>query len=176
MSDDGAIKASVDKELGEDDMRKLLGSNTKIITYPNLAGKSIEDVFDANGNCVILFLTENQNTGHWIGLIRHSPDAIEFFDSFGKKPDGDMSWLSKQEQVSLGETHPLITEMLSGFGGRVVHNTTKLQKDSSSTCGRHVACRMRNKSVPLSDYVNRLKATGDPDRAVTDLTAKVLGH
>jgi hypothetical protein len=165
--DEGTLRELMNKELGEDDIRSLLGNDIKIITYPELANHTLDTVFDPQGRCVILFLTESDHDGHWIGL-RKSSDGVEFFDSFGKQPDGDLSWLSSAEKIKLHETKPLLHDLLQS-AGRVDYNKKKLQRDSSSTCGRHVCWRLLNPG-PLSQYVNTLVGSGDPDKYVCQKT------
>ena len=171
MADDALLKQLADKELGEDDIRKLLGSDVKIITYPQLERETPETVFDGKGRCVILYLTESANEGHWIGLIKQKDGSIEYFDSFGLKPDGEAHWLSAKERVALHETQPLLHKLLSGT--KWYSNPKKLQKDSSSTCGRHVCWRMLNPG-PLSQYVNTLVGSGNPDRYVCEKTYAII--
>jgi hypothetical protein len=167
-------------EMTEDDMKKLLRSfgNVNILAYPDLAGKTIDDVFGPCEVCVLLFLTDpkNKNEGHWVGLMKHGSGMIEHFDSYGLGPDREMSWLDRSALASLKESRPLLHDLLRSFPGRVIHNTTKLQRDVSgiSTCGRHVACRLLHKDIPIRKYASDLLYSGDPDRTVVDFTESIL--
>jgi len=80
--------------LSNSDIERILGK-TKILTYPELGDlRNWEDAFDEQGRSVVLFLTENEQTGHWVGLIRNDK-TIEYFDPYGEAPEGDKKWLSK---------------------------------------------------------------------------------
>ncbi len=71
--------------LSEDDIRKLIG-NVPIMRYPELEKFSNPDeMFKGHRAVVLLFLTENQNNGHWLAVLNH-PDQIEVFDSYGVSP------------------------------------------------------------------------------------------
>jgi hypothetical protein len=68
--------------LSEDDIRKIAG-DIPIYRYPELASMSSpDDLFKGKKAAVLLFLTDDKDTGHWLTVINH-PDQIEVFDSFG---------------------------------------------------------------------------------------------
>jgi hypothetical protein len=161
-----------DYELGEDDIRKLLG-NVRIMTYPELAKETIQSLFPKDGMVVILFLTESKTKGHWTSLSKKGND-VEYFDSYGIKPDGERAWLDKKERISLNEVRPLIHELLKSHAGPVYYNEKKLQKGSVATCGRHVVVRGWNLDLPISQYSKALLASGNPDLTVCVETFKRL--
>lgn len=71
--------------LSEDDIRKLIG-NVPIMRYPELEKFSNPDeMFKGHRAVVLLFLTENQDNGHWLAVLNH-PNQIEVFDSYGVSP------------------------------------------------------------------------------------------
>lgn len=167
------FKQVSDYELSEDDIRKLLG-NVRIITYPDLAKETLQSLLPKDGIVVILFLTESKQEGHWTALLRRG-DTIEYFDSYGIKPDGERAWLDQRHRISLEETRPLIHELLKGYTGPVTYNRKKLQKGSVATCGRHVVVRGWNLNLPISTYSEGLLKEGDPDLIVCEETFKKLG-
>jgi len=167
------FKTVADYELGEDDIRKLLG-NVRIMTYPELAKETLETLFPSDGMVVILFLTESKVKGHWTCLSKKG-DAIEYFDSYGIKPDGERAWLDKRERITLGEVRPLINELIQTHKGPVYYNEKKLQKGSVATCGRHVVVRGWNLDLPISTYSKQLQGKGDPDLVVCEQTFKRIG-
>lgn len=168
-------KKVADYELSEDDIRKLMG-NVKVITYPDLAKETLDTLFPQDGTVVILFLTEAPNVGHWTSLTKKG-GLLEYFDSYGIKPDGELAWLDDEKAVELGQTRPLIWDLLKRNPGeeRVQYNSRKLQKGGVSTCGRHVVVRGWNVDLPVSVYGQRLVGEGDPDQIVCEETFKKLG-
>jgi hypothetical protein len=167
------FKKVADYELGEDDIRKLLG-NVPILTYPELAKHTLQSLLPKDGMAVILFLTESEKEGHWTSLSRRG-DEIEYFDSYGIKPDGERQWLDEAKRISLGEVRPLIHDLLKGHNGPVEYNSKKLQKGSTATCGRHVVVRGWNLDLPISTYARALEAKGSPDLIVCEETFRRLG-
>ena len=161
-----------DYELGEDDIRKLLG-NVRIMTYPDLAKETVQSLFPSDGIVVILFLTESKVKGHWTSLSKKG-NVLEYFDSYGIKPDGERAWLDKRERIALDEVRPLINELIKTHTGPVYYNEKKLQKGSVATCGRHVVVRGWNLDLPISTYSKNLLARGDPDLIVCEETFKRL--
>jgi hypothetical protein len=161
--------------LGEDDLRKLLG-NVPIYRYPELEKlSSPEEMFKGHDAVIILFLTEDQDTGHWLAVLNY-PDHYEVFDSFGVAIDGNRTWLSKAELLEFNETAPLLQQLLSKGNKPVTHNTTKLQQDDSDTCGRWVAARILNRAMPLPQFVSMMKGgAGKPDDTVTRMIYSLLG-
>ena len=68
--------------LSEDDIRNMVG-NIPIFRYPDLEKFATPDeMFNGSRAVVLLFLTEDKNTGHWITVLNH-PNEIEVFDSYG---------------------------------------------------------------------------------------------
>lgn len=170
-----------DHALSDSEIKKLV-PGVKIISYPDLQKfPTLESVLDPQGRVVILFLTENKSSGHWVCLFRNGKKTFEWFDSYGLRPDGNMRWLSKSKLIALNEEIPVLTDLIVAAekgGARVDHNPYKLQGDHTGieTCGRHVACRLLQKHLPLDDYVKWVTKGGrqDPDSVVTEYTNSII--
>jgi hypothetical protein len=171
--DFGAIKAYA---LTDEDINKILGG-TVIMTYPELQDVSrIEDIFDKDGRSVLLFLTEDETTGHWTGLIR-SEKMIEYFDPYGSAPDADRKWLSKNKLKELDEEKPMLTKLLRASHMKVYFNTYAFQSDRQdiNTCGRWVVARLLHRKKTLREFYNMVKKSGmKPDDFVSALTFQIL--
>ena len=166
--------------LSDSDIEKMLGGIT-IFKYPELNNmKSINDIWDSQGRAIMLFLTENQNTGHWIALIRRNKNTVEYFDPYGGyKPDGEREWLSKEKQEELGEDEPLLARMLREAGYSVISNPYKFQKEETgvNTCGRHCVCRLGLKHLTIKQYKEAIDDSGlSPDDFVSAVTSQLLGQ
>lgn len=166
--------------LGDDDLRDILGQDLKVLTYPELKGQTLKSLLGPGGHTLLLFLTENATTGHWLAVLgQEGGKKIEVFDSFGTPVDGDRAWLDQSRLLSLHETLPLLGDILKEAnqeGIQVVHNTHKLQSDRVDTCGRHVAVRLLHGDIPINEYVSQLKGAGNPDEVVTSITYKLIGR
>jgi hypothetical protein len=161
--------------LSNDDLRKILGP-VRIITYPELENETLDTLFKEQPYVIILFLTEDENTGHWQCMLkREGGKELEVFDSFGIKVDGNRQWLSKDRQQALDQTMPNIHNIVKGFPGELVYNNVKLQEDSRNTCGRHIASRILHDHLSIQDYISLIERSGiKPDEFVTLLTYRIL--
>lgn len=169
--------------LSDGDIRKLLGAGTTVLLYPQL--QDMQSVpFDRNGICVVLYLTENDHTGHWTLLLQRSSTEIEFFDSFGLPPDGDARWLNSQKRASLGESQQLIQAVLRRMkvenpSLQVYYNTRDFQskQEGVDDCGRYVAARALLRHLSLDQFGAEVDASGmSPDEWVVRFTSARLGY
>jgi hypothetical protein len=153
------LKRIKDYALSNDDINAILEPDTKIFTYPKFnTMDSIEQAFDSEGRCVFLFLTENEHTGHWLCMFK-KPEGIEYFDSYGDKPDAQRNWLSEDKLIALDEAEPRLTELLRASGERVYYNTFQYQTERGdiSTCGRWCASRLLCREMSNLQFFNFVK-------------------
>lgn len=163
--------------LSDTDIQKVLGG-VKLFRYPELHHMdSIEDAFDDSGRCMILYLTENMDTGHWVCMIKRE-NTIEYFDPYGGyKPDSERKWLSQAQLEKLGQDEPTLSRMIKAGGYKVESNPHHFQKEAPgvNTCGRHCCVRLLNANLSLPEYAKMVKDSGQsPDEFVTHLTSQVL--
>ena len=163
--------------LSDGDLHKIL-PGLKIMTYPELNDmNSIEEAFDSQGRCMILYLTEDEHTGHWVCMIKKAR-TIEYFDPYGKyRPDEEGKWLSKEKRLELGEDFPTLTHLLRDSRYKVLVNPYHFQKDSSniSTCGRHCITRLYRKDLSLPQYKKLVDSSGmNPDDFVSSFTYDMI--
>jgi len=163
--------------LSDADIRRILGSGIKIITYPDLNKMSdISQAFDKKGRCIMLYLTENSSTGHWTCML-NKPSGIEFFDPYGNPPDYVLQELPMEQREELGEAQPILTELLKASGKPVYYNSYGFQKDKAdvNTCGRHSVVRCLYDTKSLDEYKKIMDTSGmSPDNFVSALTANSI--
>lgn len=158
---DGLGRAK-DYPLSDEDIRKMLGSDIKIMTYPMLKDMTnINECFDRKGRCIILFLTTGPTEGHWCCMLRR-PDRIEFFDPYGEAPEEQKDNIAPQMLDQLDEDKPYLTSLMRASGMPIYYNTHSFQQDRSrvNTCGRHCVTRCLYGTYPLEKYLNMIKKTG----------------
>lgn len=162
-----------DYPLSDADIRKILGNNIKIITYPQLKYmKSINECFDNQGRCILLFLTNSPTEGHWCCMLRKKK-GIEFFDPYGEAPEEQKDGVPKGQLEALDETKPYLTALMRSSGLPVFYNTHKFQRESASinTCGRHCVVRCLYAPYSIQKYASIIKKSGmSPDDFVSGLT------
>ena len=106
---------------------KFKGQNIKIVTYPEL--KDYNDITELVPEeicaCFILIET-SKNSGHWTVVARYHGN-IYYFDSYGVKPDGELSHISKTLRYELGEDHNYLTYLLESTDMNVTYNNFQFQ-------------------------------------------------
>jgi hypothetical protein len=164
--------------LGDDDIRKLLGSGIKITSYAKMDKHNhINELLDGNGRGVIFYPQQNEQQGHWTALIRKGRE-IEFFDPYGEPPDTAKHLLSQQKLEKMNMDQPHLLKLLKESGCRIIFNKVQLQElaDDVATCGRHIVSRLLYHKYPLRRYREILRRSGtNPDEFVVKLTYKELG-
>jgi hypothetical protein len=162
-----------DYPLSDGDIRRMLGDDISIKTYPDLAKmRSINECFDSKGRCILLFLTSSPTEGHWCCLL-NKKKGIEFFDPYGDKPEKQKEGVPQSRLEALNQSQPYLTKLLRASGRPVYYNTHDFQQDKRSinTCGRHCVVRCLYGPYSLNKYKDIIDASGlSPDNFVSGLT------
>jgi hypothetical protein len=145
--------------LGNDDLLDLIDLEPSNIftTHQLTEHNNIDELLDRKGRGIMLFLTENDKTGHWIGLLRKG-NTLEIFDPYGNKP---REWEKKLNSIK-GLNPPIETleNLIKGSGYKIKINNVKHQpinNSSSSTCGKHTALRLILNKLSLEEYNKFMK-------------------
>ena len=164
-------------------LKDILGSDVKILTYPDLAKyNNLDELLPRAYDYVIILLLESPSSGHWCALLRYS-SVFEWFDSYGFPVDYDLThWLSPLHRLKLGESKKYLCYLLQGRN--FMYNKVKYQqmKPNVNTCGSHVAYRchkFKTASFTLRDYqqhvYNACKVNGlTPDELVAKFVSSML--
>lgn len=165
--------------LSKEDILSMIPT-LKIITYPQLHDyDNIDDALDEKGRLLILYLTEDEHTGHWVCLLkRRNTNTIEYFDPYGNyKPDEEGKWLSPQDLKRFKQDSKYLTELLGRSKYRVVYNKVPFQTEHEdvNTCGRHCVTRLYFKHLPLNKYTEMIMNSGThPDDFVSGFTYHLI--
>jgi hypothetical protein len=126
---------------------------------------------------MMLYLTEDASTGHWVCMIKRGKE-IEYFDPYGGyKPDSERRWLSPQKLEELGQDEPTLSRMIKAAGYKVVSNPYHFQREGIdiNTCGRHCCSRLLFSHLPLKDYKAMITESRVPaDKFVTLFISQLL--
>jgi len=162
-----------DYPLSDGDLRKILGDDISIITYPELNKiNDINQIFDKKGRCILLFLTSSPTAGHWCCLL-NKKKGIEFFDPYGEAPEEQKDGADPALLDQLGQRQPLLVKLLRKSGKPVFYNTYPFQKDNKSinTCGRHCVVRLLYAPYSLDKYKRIIDSSRlSPDDFVSGIT------
>ena len=163
--------------LSNDDINRVLGG-TNIYPYPDLKQfASLDEALDDKGRMVLLYLTENEQTGHWVCVYKDGK-SIRYFDPYGKPPENPKSWISPAQNARLGQHQNYLTQLMKGAGKPVFYNTHPYQKmgDDVNTCGRHAITRLLLKDMDDAQYYEVVKDSDvNPDDFVSFATYFLLG-
>ncbi len=183
MNNEQLLESLKGYALSDLDLQHILNPDTKIHKYTDLYKiKHIDELFDSLGRCILLYLTEDQNTGHWIGLLKKG-NEIEFFDPYGHPPDtqGENLNVPYENNELFGQNYPRLLELVKKGGYKLRFNNKPLQKEdySIATCGRHTATRLLFYKLSLEQYhelMDKLEngIIDDADDVVTKLTYDIL--
>lgn len=151
----------------------LLNPDTKILRYTELYNyANIEEVFGRGSKVIILYLIQNQNSGHWVCLFKNKK-GINFFDSYGVRPDYELEMLSNTQRQNLNEQQDYLRYLLRGK--HVTYNNITYQKDHTATCGCFVTHRLHNSNLNDLEYFNIFyKNNYDPDIFVAQYCHNLL--
>ena len=160
---DGGLSEVRAHPMTDGEIRKILGNDIKIITSRELVNiRKVDDLFDKQGRCVLLYTPHDPTSGHWVCLM-HKGDCIHYFDSYGDKAD---------IPEDLGDVPPYLTEILKQSGLPVYYNTHQYQKEREdfATCGRWCVARLLYKDkTPEQFHAIVKKFKGQPDDFVSGL-------
>lgn len=174
---DGGVKKALTYPLSDSDIKAILGSDTSILTYPDLENvETIDQIFDRYGRCVMLFPTMSANEGHWCAMLKKGRE-IEFFDPYGEAPEDQKDGMSRSKQEQLDMDQPYLTDLFRKSGYRIYYNTYPFQKGSPNiaTCGRHCVVRLLYAPYDLDQYKKAVdKSKMSPDEFVLGVTADKL--
>jgi len=163
-----------DYPLSDSDIRKILGKDISIITYPELNNiQNISQIFDKKGRCILLFLTQSETAGHWCCLL-DKPDGIHFFDSYGQAPEKQKQGADPALLDRTNQDEPRLTQLMKQSGRPVYYNTHDYQQDNPSvnTCGRWACVRCLYAPYSDKDFYKVVKSSGmTGDNFVSALTA-----
>ena len=112
--------------LSNEDINIML-NGTKIFKYPDLEDmNSIDEIFDDQGRAVMLFLTKDENTGHWISLHKKE-NIIYYFDPYGYDVDEEKEFIPDYKLEELNQEQPFLMDLFKKSKYKVYSNQYAFQ-------------------------------------------------
>ena len=140
---------------------------------------SIDELLDRLGRGVLFFRTEDNQTGHWIGILKQG-DTIEVYDPYGFHPEDFKMKLGAGN--GLNPDMSILEELINRSGYKMITNNQRNQSLSPdvATCGRHSVIRLMFRHLNNKQFNKFLKeinhSTGiNPDELATGLTMELIG-
>ena len=159
------------KMFSDSDFKRYFGDD-KVIKYSDLSNYSnINELLPLDKDFRIILVESKYNEGHWVALLKYG-DIIEWWNSYGTKPEYDFKFIPTPVKHLLGQGGNLLTKLLNtkSKGQKVYYNKKKFQKvvEGVNTCGRWCIARILAMLVgyELDDFINKVEEksyeTGKP--------------
>lgn len=173
------LKEAKQYSLSNTDIEDLIGK-TNIFTYPELENiRHIDELFRKGKNgvetAIMLYLTDSDNVGHWIGLIKKG-NTIEMYDPYGNKPEK----LNKEVggNMNYKQDPKLLRDKVEESGYNLIHNSNQHQPISPNinTCGRHAVMRVMFGKLSLDEYHKKINKIAKDNGVSIDDIATALTY
>lgn len=134
---------------------------TNIFSSPKISEViHIDELLDRKGRGIMLYLTENDATGHWVGILKKN-NTIEIFDPYGFNPNEWNEELGAKEYLN-----PPIKELenlIKNSGYKMIYNKKRHQplKFGNNSCGKHTILRLLFHKFSLDEYNKIMKSFKD---------------
>jgi hypothetical protein len=160
------LKQIVNTPLSVEEIKAFLPS-TPVILYADFKKmKTLPPVV------VYLFLT-TEKYGHWCCVLRKGKN-VEFFDSYGIKPEGEHAFVSPEMLDHLKERDHFLCDLCAKYNWSMTYNSHTLQGPNTKTCGRHCVARVDKKDLSSSAYVAWLQSVARAARTTPDFVVSFL--
>jgi hypothetical protein len=152
------LKYEEDIALSDTDIRNQLGGTCNIVVYPDLHNYASLDELMGVNNCAVILYESKPEYGHWTTVFKPNRDTVEFFNSYGSEPDANLKNIPEPFRHKSHQDYPYLSKLLLDSPYDLTYNPYKLQKKNNDvrTCGRHVVERLKNKNLPLTQYIDML--------------------
>jgi hypothetical protein len=164
------------ESMGDDDIRYYL-PKARIMKYNDLSKfKTIEQLLPTNKSYVILlYPVSSATSGHWVALNRYN-DIIEYYDSYGSKPDIPLTWAKFKDNPRY------LSELLSNTRLKTVYNSIDFQTKrdlSVSTCGCYsvfkILCMLElNADMAKTNLLLQALKESNPEMSYDDIVVNYI--
>lgn len=149
---DTLIYGAESKDLTGAEVMKICQGQVKIVPYHELVNySSLEQLLEPHGATILLYETK-KDFGHYTALFYDRNNNIEFFDSYGFKPDQELKFAKYDKDANL-------TRLIKKYDKPVIYNNTQLQEWEAdmNTCGRWCSMRIRFRDKSPDEFVKLFK-------------------
>lgn len=187
--DKDEIRYRIINMISDDDIKKYLGGegHKNIIKYSDLDNyKTIDKLLPKINDYKIILIESQQNAGHWVVIMKYKNKdnkiIIEYFNSYGMKPEADLSYVDSATNKSLendkGNLNNLINNAISK-GYEVVYNKKRFQSSNKkvNTCGRWVILRiimMKHFKMSLEEFIEFITQLKKKYKVEADIIVSML--
>lgn len=167
-------KKELARMFSDSDIDRWLGAG-HIIKYSDLADyNNINELLPNDKDCKVILIESSVNQGHWVCVMKYG-DIIEYFNSYGTKPEYDFKFIPTMVKHLLGQGGNILTKLLKtkNKGQKIYYNKKKLQQinDNINTCGRWCVARCLAMRIgwELDDFINKVDEKMDETGKPSDI-------
>jgi len=138
--------------MSDADIKEYL-PDARVLKYSEIKKyNSLADMLPEVKSYVILLYEDSPNKGHWICVSKPDEKTVEYFDSYGGKPDAPLKWTPKGRRIGMGEGDPLLGIMFDNCPEKVVYNKIHYQNEGQgiNDCGRWCCLRILRMKAGLN--------------------------
>jgi hypothetical protein len=158
------LQSKLSEFITDTDLSKYDISKENIIEYNQLADyNTIEQLLPRNKSYKIILIEEKDNSGHWVCVLRYKK-TIEFFNSYANFPSLELSMISPEKNLELGQDKQYLNILLTKALGKfnVIYNKVPFQKLQTgvNTCGKWVILRilmLTHYNYTLAQFIEFMK-------------------
>lgn len=166
----------MDISLSDKDIKRSLNNKVKIITHDKIKNyKNIDNLLEPYNKVVILY-RNNYNYGHWTCLFKNK-NGINFFDSYGNKPDEILNFIPNNMNNKLEQNHNNLIKLLYNSKENIYYNEKPLQitDENINTCGRWCIFRLLCDFMDEYQFYNLFSNKNyEPDEIITYITDNII--
>ena len=158
--------------LSDDDLRKILGQNCRVIKYSELGNyASLQELLPKSKDYVIILSQQQENMGHFTAITRANFGGLShfvFFDSLGYRVDKSLEWCPANLRNEFGQDIPILSYLfnkgLENPKFRLSFNSYPFQNrvNDYSTCGRWdvawIQFVLKTKKPTLQGFYKEIKS------------------
>ena len=108
---------------------------------------------------IIILYEIKKDFGHWVIVLRTS-EGIEHFDSYGFKPDEELSFIPPEYKKASGQDKQHLLKLLYESGENIHYNDYVFQgAPPTATCGRWCIFRFMFSYLNIDQFAEMIKKT-----------------
>ena len=159
--------------------RSLRITDDYFVKYSDLSNYESLDQLFGSKPCLLILIEETKQSGHWVSMVRTGPMSYLYNNSYGLKPDADLTIIGALRNRILGNTRNSIQTLKQG--ATIGYNSVRMQGARSETCGRYSIIFIHSimGGMDMQQYQSYMlemkKKYGSYDKATVALTSEGVG-
>ena len=179
--DEDSIIERIGTNITDGDIKRYFGdgAESKILKYRDLADyPTIDDLLPKERDFRIILIEDSHNSGHWCAILKYDK-TIEWFNSYGVRPDTQKNMLGRVRNMMLGQQEDYLSNLMSASKGyKLIYNKARLQKQNPgvNTCGRWIIIRiicMKDMMMNLKEFIKMVNTTKEISGLPRDALAAI---